>query len=507
MVMNDTLLDLPAGQLVARMAAGELSPVDLVEAHVARAEAVDPLLGALVARRFEAARAEARAAEAQYLRARRTGEALPPLLGVPCTIKEFIRVQGLPYTAGIPARRGYVAQRDAVAVERLRRAGAIVIGAGNVPEGGMWMETHNRLAGRTNNPWNLRCTAGGSSGGDAALVSAGAATFALGSDVGGSVRIPAAFCGIVGHKPTGGLVPNTGHWPDDFGIGRFLTIGPLARSADDALRVLRAISGPDDTDPTCVASPVGRLEDVDLRDVVVYALEGDGVRRVRPEMRRAVQQASEALVAAGARRGHLPPDRLKQAFLIWSSMVTQAGAPKYGVLLGDGEPVAALRELGRMLVGRSEHTLPAMICVLLESLTALAAGSMAAGAESGRALRAELEAALGPNGVLVYPPYTRPAPLHLTALASPFDFLCTGIFNVLELPSTVVPMGFAGRLPVAVQLVGRRGRDHLTLAAAAALERAFGGWTRAEPCAPPPLPGALRGVARRLGARAQIRVQ
>lgn len=159
-----------------------------------------------------------------------------------------------------------------------------------------------------------------------------------------------------------------------------------------------------------------------------------------------------------------------------------AGGPDYAAVLGGDRPLAPFRELARMALGRSRHTLPAVLVVALEVLTAPLAGRKQQFVAAGKALQAELEALLGDRGVLLFPSYTRPAPRHGAALLTPFDFVCTGLFNVLEFPATAVPLGFtADGLPLSVQVIARRGNDHLSIAVAAALERALGGWRRADP--------------------------
>ncbi len=474
------MLDTPVTELVSRMRAGALSPVDLVDAHIARAEAVNPHLNALIATRYEAARADAREACARYAK----GGETPPLLGVPCTIKEFLRVDGMPHTGGgIPNLRHQLADRDATVVQRIRAAGAIILGVTNAAEGGMWMETNNRVFGRTRNPWGTGHTPGGSSGGEGAAVAAGASAFGVGSDVGGSIRIPAAFCGVFGHKPSAGVVPNSGHWPDDFSVGGYLCTGPLGRTVADLWALLRVLAGPDGIDPAAREIPLEDPTSIDLRDVTVYPVEDNARVRVRPVMRHAVRRATAALVDAGARVGHLPGERLRRGFEMWSAALTRAGAPDYADLLGGhGPPIPIGRELLHLLAGRPRHDAPAVLLAALEKATHLLEGTARRALAELDALRIELTALLGPRGIIIHPPYTRPAPRHMMPMLTPFDPTCTALFNVLEFPSTVVPMGFdATPLPIAVQVIGRHGADGVTLAAASVLERAFGGWVRADP--------------------------
>ena len=260
-----------------------LSPVELLEAHIKRIQIVNPHVNAFVENRYETARMEARAAEKVLRKA--DPDSLPPLLGIPCTIKEFFAIEGMGWTGGLLSRKGMTASADSTAVSRLRAAGAIVMGTTNVPEGGLWMETYNKIYGRTRNPWNPERTCGGSSGGEGALVAAGASPFGIGSDVGGSIRIPAAFCGTVGHKPSGRLLPNTGHFPPAIGdAGAYLCSGPLCRRVEDLMPLLRVLAGPDGEDPLCRPFELGDPEQVDLKDLVVIPMASGGTTNVHPVM-------------------------------------------------------------------------------------------------------------------------------------------------------------------------------------------------------------------------------
>ena len=195
---------LSASSLAALISAGELSAVEVVQAHIDRIEAVDGRLNAMVFRRYDAARAEARDID----RRRMAHEALPPLAGVPVTIKDCLDLAEAPSTFGLSARVGVNADGDEVHVGRVRAAGAIVLGKTNVSQLLIFVETDNPVFGRTNNPWNLSRTCGGSSGGEAAILAAGGSALGLGTDIGGSLRYPAAFCGISSLKPTAGRCPD-----------------------------------------------------------------------------------------------------------------------------------------------------------------------------------------------------------------------------------------------------------------------------------------------------------
>lgn len=474
--MNELLLA-GARDLARRIRNGEVTPRDLVDLHIQRIEAVNPSLNALVADRFEAARRDADTAT-EMLAQRTKAKDLPPLFGVPCTIKEFFAFQGMPWTGGIPRRRDHRANTDSTVVRRLKAAGAIVLGASNVPEGGLWLETHNLIYGRTNNPWNPSRTPGGSSGGEGALVASGASPFGIGSDIGGSIRIPAAFCGVPGHKPSGRLVPNTGHFPPALGeAGAFLCAGPLARRVEDLEVVLRSLAGPDGEDPVCRAMTLKATADVDLSRLVVIPIETNGHSRMQPVMRRAIRAATSALEDRGAKVERRGFKLLRKSFEIWSSMLSASTDSHYASVLGGGHPISIWRELLALPFGRAHHSYPALVMAALDELTSGMEQQRKTYCAAGRRLQAQLESALGPNGVILHPPYTRPAPRHNEPWLHPMAPACTAIFNVMEFPATHVPVGRDRHgLPVGVQVVAARGHDHLTLAAAGAIEAAYGGW-------------------------------
>ena len=476
---HDALLSSSAWSLAALVRDKHLSPVELVAAFIARIEAENPALNAVVVDRFERARGEARAAEAQLMGAR-GGEPLPPLLGVPCTVKECIAVEGMPNTAGVHARKGLLAPRDADVVRRTREAGAIVLGLTNMPEGGLWLETNNRVYGRTNNPWDPARIPGGSSGGEGAILAVDASPFGIGADIGGSIRIPAAFCGVFGHKPTGGLVSNEGYWPSVPGaLDIFLCTGPMTRRAEDLWPLLGLMA----------QRPLeGRPEAVDLREVTVYPLE-TGAARVREDQRRAVRRAARALEARGARIETLRTRGFERALEIWSAMMEEeAGALSYAEVLGNGRAISLPRELLRCARPEAPHTLQALIVAAAEAILKWVPAPLATWSRAGKRLREQLEEELGPRGVILHPPYTRTAPRHFEPLLTPFDFVCTAIFNVLGFPVTEVPAGRdAAGLPLGVQVAARRGADALTIAIAGALEADLGGFTRARPSRSAPI--------------------
>jgi amidase len=309
----------------------DVSPVEVVQAHLDRIATVNPLINAVVALNADTALAEAHAAEMAVLR----GDALGPLHGVPFTVKDTIETAGLVTTAGTLARQGYVPHADATAVARLRRAGAILLGKTNVPELAMTYTTDNLVYGRTCNPWNRDCTPGGSSGGEGAIIAAGGSPLGLGSDLGGSIRIPAHFCGIVGLKPTPGRVPSSGHVPLFPGpLGAMNQIGPLGRRISDLAVALAIIAGPDDRDPTTVPVPSGdcqALDSIQDRSTVPLRIayyEDDGHTPVTAETRAAVRAAAQALAHHGMTVEEMRPPGLGRATEIWTALWAAYGGAR-----------------------------------------------------------------------------------------------------------------------------------------------------------------------------------
>src|SRR5581483_3199579 len=222
---------------------------------------------------------------------------LPPLLGVPFTVKETIALQGMPQSAGLLARRAYRSPGTAPAVTRLLDAGAIALGVTNTSELTLWIESNNRLYGRTNNPYDASRTAGGSSGGEGAAVGCGGSPFGLASDIAGSIRIPAMFCGVFGHKPSSGLVSNAGLYPPAAGdSGAMLGTGPLARRAEDLMPLLQILAGADGRGQIARAHQLGNPDSVSLSGLRVVTVEESSRLPIGRELRDGRERAVGALL-------------------------------------------------------------------------------------------------------------------------------------------------------------------------------------------------------------------
>ncbi|MGB0035505.1 MAG: amidase, partial [Candidatus Acidiferrales bacterium] len=311
-------------EMVQRIRERKISPVELVKAHLERIERLNPKLNAFVTVDSDRARAQAKSAEAAVA-SRSGGDSLGVLHGVPLTIKSSIDVAGLGVECGSRLRKGMLAPSDAPLVARLRSAGAIILGNTNVPEFLMAYETDNLLHGRTNNPWDLERTPGGSSGGEAAAIAAGCSAGGVGSDGGGSVRVPAHYSGICGLKPTPGRIPSTGHFPGSAGPFAYLgVVGPMARTIRDVTRLFEVMAGPDPGDPASAPVPLRRWTDDEIRKLRVAYFEDDGVTPVTPETAAAVRTGAEALRKQGFQVEQWTPPGLERVWKLWWNLFGRA---------------------------------------------------------------------------------------------------------------------------------------------------------------------------------------
>jgi len=424
--------------------------------------------------------ARTRAAEADAQLAESNLDDLPPLHGVPFTIKECFAFEGMEHTSGLKKRKGVRAAADATAVARLKAAGGIPLGTTNVSELCMWMESNNKVYGRTGNPYDPSRIVGGSSGGEGAIVGSGASPFGVGSDIGGSIRMPAFFCGVFGHKGSPGLVPNTGQHPPAEGAARhFLSTGPLCRRAEDLMPLLRILSGPDGIDSAAQSFELGDPSTVDFSALRIIDIANNGalLHGISKEMDTARSRVVQHLESLGAKVERPKFKQLRNSFEIWGSMMHEAAETPFSVHMGNGTAVNPLGEACRLITGTSDHTFPAVLLGLVEGITDFPPGRAAKWQRVGLELREQFQDLLGDDGILVYPSYPVTAPKHNQPLRRPSRFVYTAILNVLHLAVTQVPLGLDTRgLPLGTQIAANPGFDHRTIGVALELERAFGGW-------------------------------
>jgi len=453
------LTALSAGALAALIRAKQVSPVEAVDASLARIAAIDPALNAFCFVYPEEARAAARQAEAQVMQ----GEATGPLHGVPIAIKDLTKTKGKRTTQGSKVFEHWVPDEDSVVVERLLRAGAILVGKTTTPEFAYSSFTESPLWGITRNPWNPARTSGGSSGGSGVAVATGCVPLAEGSDAGGSVRLPAAWCGTVGLKPSQGRIPFDileTHLCDIFHFG------PLARSVADAALFLNATQGPDDRDMNSLPPlpPVPLPLDRDLSGVRL-ALSADlGVYAVDPAVAANLEAAAEALARQGA--------TVERVALPWTDAMIDALYDYWRAFFAD--------EYGRHL-GRFRDAMDPYVVRLIEEGQRLSAERVF---EIGR-IRTQAWQAIQPIlarcDALLCPTTTVPAPaiggdevaFLVIDEAGNHSLDMTCLFNMISRsPVLQVPSGMAGGLPTGLQIVGRRFDDATVLRIGAALEQA-----------------------------------
>ena len=467
--MSD-LTFLSASQIAQQIRNKQVSPVEVVEAHLARMEKLNPKINAFVQANAERALTQARAAETAVMQRQNLGS----LHGVPISIKSSIDVAAMRCEAGTKLRAGHVASTDAPLVARLRNAGAIIIGVTNTPELLMAWETDNLLYGRTNNPWDLSRTAGGSSGGEAAAIASGCSAGGVGSDGGGSIRVPAHFCGICGLKPTPGRIPATGHYPQSVGPFALLgVVGPMTRTVADLKLLFGAMQGPDIGDPAAAPVPVRWPSSAQLKKIRIGYFEDDGRTPVTPETRIAVREAAGALRSAGFEVEPFRPDGLAKARALWWKFFGVAG----GMLLGpmtrgrEAELSPLLKEFNSWVAAEEPHTAQTLLDTWIER----------------DLLRMQIFEQMKTFPLLLCPVASIPAFRHgersWQVEGQAVQYLdawsyCEW-FNLLGMPGAVVPVTQSPEgLPIGVQVVARPWEEETVMAILQVIEQAGGPWKR-----------------------------
>ncbi len=449
-----------ACEWLERLGRRELSSVELTRIVLARIEAVAQLNAVVTC---DADAALERAERADERRAAGDGGAL---LGLPVTVKDSLEAEGLPSLSGSLARVGHVPRRDATVVRRLRDAGAVIVAKTNVPEYTWSYETNNVVTGRTLHPLDPARTPGGSSGGEAALLGADASIVGLGTDGGGSIRVPSHYCGIVGLRPTAGLVPETGCWPStrDTGMVDMSTIGPMARHVEDLGLLLPVLAGPDGIDPFVGPALLAEPNPAATSFQVGYYLH-DGVASPGSATCDAVVAAARALEAYGCRvEETMPPDVSSATSIFFAMMAADGGA----------------RAREDLAAAKGSHTdqMRALLDVLQSEY--LDAPGYFALFRRWAALRAVVRGFLASYDVVLAPVTVGPAPLHGCTpgtdvpLESYDVFNLTHTYSVAGLPVVVVPIGEHRGLPIGIQIVANPFHDRVALAVAAILEGRLG---------------------------------
>jgi amidase len=455
-----TLSGTAQGRLIRE---GSISSAELLEAHISRIEKANPALNAVIEVLRDPARDAARMAD----RRRAEGSSLGPLDGIPFSIKDSIEVAGTVCTAGtIGLRNAPASQSDATLVARLRAAGAIPLARTNLPDLLFAFESDNLIHGRTNNPYDLSRTSGGSSGGEAALIAACGSPFGLGSDAAGSVRLPAHFCGIASLKPTSGRLPRTGHVPPAGGwLETLWQIGPMARWVEDIWTLMPILMGCDTQDHTCIEMPYRDPQRVDLRGLRVAFFTANGIAEVDAETAMTVQKAAQALFAGGLIVEERTPPGVEQSYDLEMKLIGPDG--------GDG-----LRQFLASIGSHQTHPLLQGWLAKLEPYRT-SVGGFAKYWAGLHEFRAGMFAFLQNYDAILSPVSASPALPHGTCIQDGNfrGFSYTMTYNVTGWPAAVVRCGESGDgLPIDVQIAARPWREDIALAIAGHLEEIFGGW-------------------------------
>lgn len=507
-----TITSFTATELAQKIKAGELSAREVVDAHIRRIEEVNPRLNAVVIPLFEQARGEAEVADAAHKR----GDSLGPLHGVPITIKEQFKVKGTATTFGLLNQKDHRATEDGPLVNRLRAAGAIILGKTNVSQLLVFIEADNPVYGRTNNPWNLERTCGGSSGGEAAIIAAGGSPLGLGGDLGGSIRQPAHFCGIHGLKPTSWRLTNFDTRPDVLAGGQEVIVpqpGPMARSVADlelAMKVLAAPGG-ELIDPSIPPVPWHDPADVSVSALRIAVYTDDGYFQASPAIRRVVEEAAQVLSNMGAQIEYWTPPEVSQAVRLFFSIFTSDGAASLrralepdkampqikGILQSTGMP----RPMRKLIAAFMQSSGQERLASVLRVVGARPTKDFWKLVEERNLYRLRFIQALngGRFDAILCPPTSLPA-VHHGSTADLLDFdSYARLYNVLGMPAGVVAAsrvrageesdralskdtteltaleaekGSAG-LPVGVQVAARHWREDVVLAVMDALDDHF----------------------------------
>ena len=461
------LTALPATRLAQLVCSREVTATEVVEAYLRRASNLNPTINAITDLQAEGALEQAAQTDADL----RRGYAISPgLTGVPITVKSSIAVKGFRQECGTNLRLGEIAQADAPLVTDLRSCGAIVLGTTNVPEFLMAYETDNAIYGRTRSPLDPAFTPGGSSGGCSAAVAGQISAGSFGSDAGGSVRVPAHFCGLYGFKPTPGIIPRTGHWPPVAGPSTTLaSVGPLARTAADLAYFAEATFNSDSDDISCVPSfkPPWHPEEV-IRDVFVGWFDHAWNTPVTAETRTAIATTVAAMQERGFQMKRVEPTGLERAPSIWRLMF--------------GKCLRTLIE-GSVPEGYRLHPLSYEAMATDREAAATTYEDLLLGWVAQDQLRCKFRELMNRYTLLVCPVAAIPAFRHGERrwmvegeeVTYPNAFVYSQVFNVLGAPAATIPVGTShDGLPIGVQLIGRPYDDQTLITAVKEVALALG---------------------------------
>lgn len=485
---NDQLLLISATQAAELIRNKEITSTELLNAYLDRIEVIDNVIKAVVVKHFDTARVKAAQIDSYLANIDTNSEEYKnlkytkPLLGVPFTLKDSISLKGSILSCGMICRKNSVADNDAIAVQRMKDAGAIAICITNVPEVCMWWESVNKVYGRSSNPYDNRRITGGSSGGEAALIGSAGSIIGLGSDIGGSIRMPSFFNGVFGMKPTPGVVPIDGHYPMPTGFRiDMLTIGPICRYAKDLTLMLSVLTGDLGESQLKLNAPIN------VKKTKIYYLEGINhplIENISSEMKETLRKAVKYFEKKyDIHTYKIDFNLTKNVIEYFFASMDVEGADKFGKVMLDGKgEIDVGTEFLSSLFGKSNHTFPAVVTAALDNLGIFSEKRKKNLFAKRDKLKKEIVNLLKDDGILLFPSFPTTAPYHNQPLFTPFNFSYTALWNVLGLPVVQCPMGLTksinnpGGVPLGVQVIGSPNSDALLIAIAKDLEDGFGGW-------------------------------
>ncbi|XP_015181501.1 PREDICTED: fatty-acid amide hydrolase 2-like [Polistes dominula] len=478
-VTNPLLLE-SASKLAEKIRSKEIKAEVVVKAFIERCKEVDKYIHAIVEDRFKEAIEDAKQIDFELDAYKNMDDLIQqkPFLGVPYTTKESIKAEGLLHTMGMLNRKNHRSNADATVVHNMRRAGGILIAKTNVPELNQWVETRNILYGQTCNPYNTTRTVGGSSGGEGAIIASCGSAISIGSDIGGSTRLPAFYNGVFGLKPSEGVTSLKGvglrneYYPESMA-----EVGPICKFAEDLTPMLKVLVGE--------KISMLKLDDpVDVTKLRIFYQKSSGdirTSRVCSSMRSAFDRTVkhfEEITKSPATKIKIPGS--EYSFRLWRYWMTQEKAD-FKIDLTNGKSRAdAVEEIKKLLFNKSDITFPALLKLIDADLLPKE------NPEWARNLTVEIRQylldILGRNGVLIYPSAPFPAVHHYSSFLRPYNFSYFALFNVLKFPAIQIPLGLDyDGLPLGIQVIAAPYHDHLCIAVAKELETAFGGWVQPPP--------------------------
>ncbi|GFR24820.1 fatty-acid amide hydrolase 2 [Trichonephila clavata] len=456
-----------------------------MKVYIERAKAVHPLINAAVDERFDEALKNAKEVD-KFLDSKRKSEEDiakdTPLLGIPFSCKETIGVTGMKQTSGLVRSKDHIAKVDGGAPAMYRKAGAIPFLVTDIPELCMWWESSNHVNGLTKNPYDNTRTVGGSSGGEGAVVTSASSIIGIGNDIAGSIRIPACFSGIYGHKPSRDIVPNWGVFPfcdmkpeKEDRTKDFVSTGPMCRYVQDLPLLLNVLSGND--------KRLHLDKKVNFKNVKVYYLEElpgllhAAVPDVKKSIKTAVKHFEETY---GIKAIPLQCPELKYAFYIWESKLLEYDGPPFKFYIkGEAKSINLWLELFKSIFRCSEHTLPALYFGLVDRREKDDFYNLCL--EKYKAIERKFEEIFNEDAIVLVPTHPEPAPHYLMTIPMYPNIAYTCIFNVLGYPSTQIPAGLSKGVPIGIQAVSGPFKDHISIATAFELDTVFNGWISPSP--------------------------